>query len=829
MLPLVVAVTLGWNPLDEGGAILDSDLSPRPWAKYTGTVSETTAYKCTGEGNYGLAYPIPISSSLWKSAYVPIQRNIDDDFYLMASSKAFYVCDSNPLTATTGSTIPAGVYTLYHRCDPGGTTGPTSAPTQAPTANPTTIDEFDWDPEIYGPRNVSECIEMGGDAGDWDYSESYSNGVHRVRYCNIPICDQHFASAAGGWSNACPPTPWEIQVRNNGGECTPCPDNPYPTMVYCDDTPGCNDTFDGATCGNGALFYDACPKHFTNTGHHPYTPAPTSAPTPLLTLDHCWTYDDSGCTNIGATWCQSDDFKTYANYTINNPVSGLVDMRAATIEDFLAIDNADDRTQLAGVVVNIINVILGSVDFTENTCWCTEQNLNWLPYGLVSYSEGAAKIASLSYTSSRVPLPRSFLGGANLVDHVFMSTVQYPTIAAAYIQNISDTVYSVIASDLRTDMLAPALQNCQQRASDGCQPLDYIVRPTEPMNTLCRFVCVDMFYVENYDTVRYAPLTVAWRTSVKNSTACGTTSRWVNGRILQPLLLYTQWQKYASVVGYRGTFQSTPWLNFTKISQYDPDSTNCKLPAEKFCSIQSTGYGSAHTWYCDLVNLGNTSAYNLYDSINYAGMDSFSTKVNTHDCDTNPEGYDIELVIPDILFSDLPGTVPVNYRSIVRDQLYDLSWRVFLLSEDDCTDSANYSVTYNGDGDTFVATINLEWVDVTGQTGCIGQSGCADLLSDCQTGTDVPGCIYVSGTTQTTTTGSQTLGTLGSFPPTLPTSAPGTGARYDAPTSSRDASLVVALIGAFLIFALVAVNLLLRKHGERVLGDNEEYQPFMMG
>jgi hypothetical protein len=362
-----------------------------------------------------------------------------------------------------------------------------------------------------------------------------------------------------------------------------------------------------------------------------------------------------------------------------------------------------------------------------------------------------------------------------------------------------------------------------------------------PNGQECKFVCVDIFYSQE---VPWAPVTVAWMPDVKSSSACS--AKWVNARILRPLLLLDHIQAYADASNiFSEVYQYVPWLNFSKEDPTWTDSTNCKLTATTYCGIRGSGYSGYDMWWCGRDNINGLDAaypdiYALYVAINFAGVADISPALNSYDCEggTDPPPWpDFRHVIPNITF---PGKVPTSFgpgwAQRVRTQLVGLFWRVFLGygTSEECTGTATYDIEYAA-GETFPIEVDLEWVDIVGQTGCLGMPGCGDYGdSECSDGVSVPGCSYIQdGTTVASTTATIPVVTnFGSFAPSQP-GPPTSKVTQGYDRADHDATYAAVSVGAFLVFFLVLFGVACRKKGEEEddgEGDgDEEHQPFMMG
>lgn len=823
MFVLMASVILGWNPDRQSAAYLESGLANTPWAKYTGSVP-SEVLNCTGSTTtgYGIAFSVDDATLLWRSLYVPIQNNMDGTMYVVysASGKRAYVCSSDPTSASSGVEIAFEGAVLYTRCPAGGsraptTSAPTPPPSAGPTKAPTTQEEYE---QTYGPSTEEECIASGG--YDWDTLLYDNSSVPAVRYCcGVPQCKDIYRDEQFGLEGcACKPKPGEVQVRNNGGTCYFCPDEPYPAMVYCDDTAGCNGTVDGENWNCSGLLENACIENGANEPHGAYTASPTPAPTPRIRIDVCWTYDDNGCySDDSETWCNEADFKTYGNYTIQNR-SGFLGQWGIRIEDYYEL-NALARSTVQDIVVGAVEDVLGT-----GTCWCTARNLNWMPYGPIVFINVTTDQTSLSYTNSYYPFPRLFLTGSlGTGNDLYLHSLRYPIAAFTYVQ-LLDGAYSLkTPSDAPDDdIFAPTEVDCGQAGCTWIEPYENILVPD--LET-CRFVCINTFYVQDEDGVRNAPLSVSIQNGVKTESECGGAT-WVNARALSPMLLQDQWQRYANNVGYRGTFQSVPWQNFTQMT-VDP-STNCKLTANKFCMPASTGYDSYVAWYCNGMNQ-DTGVYTLYNSINYSGIKGLN--VPSVECGGSiPTSMETLKVIPDIGFEETPIVSEQHYTS-VRTQLNEIFWRIFLEypNEDECNGTYTQDIVYDDDGNVFSVNVSMVWIDLTNAKGCIGLDGCS-AFSDFCLYEDVPGCIWVPESTSTTTTASQTVGTFGTFPPVATTANPLGGGSFTVDSSNKTATYITAGVATVFVFIAAIVYIVMysaREHGDEEEG--EQLMPMIMG
>lgn len=245
-MPPIMAVVMAvgfWNPTVKEGAIVSSGLMERPWARYSGTV--TGSYNCSGSlsDNYGFVGAVPSGRSIWEYIYPSLQYHYDDSPYIVVQSsqggKRVYMCSTDPTTTNDNTTVIDDATDIYWRCNSGTTysptsLGPTPAPTLNPTLAPTTGDEDEFY-ALYGPSSKEECDDNGGvhwnggilyDDVDRDAPDAYvinmTYGNTVVRYCcGVPACvgAYYHDDANDGVTQgcACNPTPWEVQVRNNGG------------------------------------------------------------------------------------------------------------------------------------------------------------------------------------------------------------------------------------------------------------------------------------------------------------------------------------------------------------------------------------------------------------------------------------------------------------------------------------------------------------------------------------------------------------------------------------------------------------------------------------
>lgn len=816
-----------WTPVGENRAMLESGLAMQPWARYTGTRSTTGALYCTGSTTtgYATAFSVPASSTLWAESYTVLQNNLDDTPYLLNTSGRFYLCEDDPLTATNGTQLPNTSYVIYHQCSAGATLPPSQSPTRLPTNAPTAALDDDAFYDAYGPINETECTDNGGT--DWG-PIFYENGVDMaVRFCcGVPQCSGIFSDPSlGKLDCACNPAPGEVRVRNNGGGCTFCPDAPFPSMVYCVNTSGCNGAVNGSEFDCSGFLFDAC----TAQGYYPdpYTASPTAAPTPRLELTECWEYDDDGCSSSIGTWCATTDFKRFSNYTIH---PRFLDQERMTIDAFYEL-GAAQRNDVHGVVLMYSQY----ANETQGSCWCTDRSLNWMPYGPSPIITVDAVQTSLSYTAPQLPFPRLLLryGDLGSGTYKFLKQLTLPVAAFLYVQNVSGA-YTVTEPDDLPDIsiLSPTQAMC---SFDGCTwvsslPTEMIVSSTT-LET-CRYVCINMFYVENEDGTRNAPLSVAIRNDINNEQDCGAMT-WMNSRALQPLLLFTQLQRYSENAGFRGSFQSVPWLNFTRntAGYY----TNCKLVANRFCGPKGRAWSNWGAWYCDGLN-ADTGVYTLYNSINYSGITPIDIASRVS-CDDPP--YPLSLghsfVIPDLGFESTP-TIPTEYHTIVRTQLTDIFWRIFMEypTEDECTGQYTQDIVYTGNGQTFSVNVTMEWTDLTGQTGCVGVSGCSMFeAGECDdngiSGYDIAGCQFVSSTSTTTTTASATVGTFGTFPPVSATSGVPMGGRFDTAATNHLLSYATIMVVSAVVFLSVGAYLVwFSRQAHNDTQDDEEV-PMIMG
>lgn len=838
LLGLIMSTVTGWRPESRSGAVVPSGTMDRPWAKYSGTLPSTDL-NCSGDlaDGYGFVGTIKVGNTVWESIYTPMQNHGDDVYYIVVNGEGrVYMCDEDPINGDSADTVIAGATDIYWRCNSGTTYSPTPPPTPPPTATPTSASslsdsEFE---QLYGPADVYDGSCTGSKGAVWydpdgdgiDELDKADNNT-LVRYCcGHSMCTgmyYHVDYSTDVHHCACYPAPWEVQVRGNGGPCWACPTQPFPEMVYCDDTPHCNREYDGALCGAPDFQDNACPSYF------PSSPAaPTPWPTPRLESPGCWVYDDAGACTSGGTWCDAE--WTDLDYIIH-PRSGMESQRASTVDDYNALGSGDQL-----VMDNIVIGGIGNAMQDDTTCWCTNQNLEWLPFGMVQAVETSSEI-DFKAAAETVPFPRSYLRGIQAPGTMYLQSLTAKISAFGFVETTpNETVFN--QPDLpvqEVEYLAPLGHQCNELVGSGCVSLDYIQPFVAPTEETCRFVCVDIYYAES---VLWGPLSVTWRQDVKTLAECTGESTWVNARILKPLLLQEHWQTYANTIDRDYVVQSVPWINFTKGDTSWPDDTNCKLTATTYCGIKGTGYDSYAAWWCGNNNDGLESqdpdVYTLYHLVNFGGAADRSPAMNTISCSDPPtDPIALHRVIPNITFPGaIPTTIAEPWRQGVRTQLSGLVWKVFMgFGQGACEGSQQYDIAY-ADNATFPVEVQLEWVDVTTQTGCIGMPGCGDFpVEGCSNqgvpngALDIPGCIYRGGTTVATTTA--TIGTVtnfGTFAPSNP--GPPTahvGVGFDR--ADHDAAYAASGVAALLVFTLVLVGILCR--GTRDEDDDEEHEPFM--
>ncbi len=838
MLPIMVAVIVGhWNPLDKAGAIVSSGLMERPWAKYSGSVSGS--YNCSGSlaDNYGFVGAVPIGRSIWEYIYPSLQEHIDDSPYIVVEQSSqgarVYMCSTDPITSDDNTTV-VDATDIYWRCSTGTTYSPTSAnPTPAPTPNPTlapTTGDEDEFYALYGPSSEAECNDNGGqywnggilyDDVDRNAPDAYvinmTYGNTVVRYCcGVPACVGSFYHN-DAWDGvtqgcACNPTPWEVQVRNNGGPCYFCPDSvPYPEMVYCEDTPQCNIQTPSLCIGGGN---QGCPPYIT-------TNPPTAAPTPRLEAPPCWTYDAGVCTSDPSptAWCTGDRF--YLDYIIH-PRAGMESQRAATVEDYEAL-STPQKEEMQELVDGLVSEAMDD----HITCWCTEQNRQWLPYGIVQMVD-VENATGFSSKGPTIPLPRYLLQGIDKPGTMYMRSITTDVSVFGFIENASGTLSFSLANDLAgtyNEDLVPDTMECSRLS---CTALDY--KAQNPEFFPCRFVCVNIFYASS---TPWAALSVTWLKDVTEESQCGGSSTWINARALKPMLLQENWQGYLDGVRHTEHFyQSVPWLNFSKEDPSWSDDTNCKLTSTSYCGIAGNAYIDYVDWWCGPEGLNglqdNPDLYALYTMVDFVGIAGLSPALNTvTDC-SDPSSYPpLRKVIPNISLPGSTPTIPEEWRQSVRTQLNGLFWKVLLgYNADDCSGTATFEIVHS---ETFEVTVELEWYTIGDTAGCIGMPGCGDLDSDaCSGDVDIPGCSFRSSTTVASTTA--TIGTdtnFGTFAPSFP-GPPTQEVKAGFDRADHDATYAAGSVAALLVFVLIAVAVLTRG-GDDEGGDLEEHEPFMMG
>lgn len=839
-MPPIMAVVMAvgfWNPTVKEGAIVSSGLMERPWARYSGDV--TGSYNCSGSlsDNYGFVGAVPAGRSIWEYIYPSLQYHYDDSPYIVVQSsqggKRVYMCSTDPTTSTDNTTVIADATDIYWRCNSGTTysptsLGPTPAPTLNPTLAPTTGDEDEFY-ALYGPSSEAECDDNGGfnwnggilyDDVDRDAPDAYvinmTYGNTVVRYCcGVPACvgsfyhnDPYDRVTVGC---ACNPTPWEVQVRNNGGPCYFCPASvPYPELVYCEDTPQCNLQTPSWCIEGGRM---GCPPYATSN-------PPTVAPTPRLEAPPCWTYESGICTSDPSptAWCTGDKF--YFDYIVH-PRPGMETQRAATVEDFEAL-STPNKQGMSEVVEGLVSDAMQD----RKTCWCPEQNTQWLPYGIVQTVE-VENATGFSSKGVPVPLPRYLLQGIEKPGSMYMRTLTTDISAFAFIENVSGTLSFSMATDLAgtyNEDLAPDTTSCNRLS---CTTLDYEAQ--NPEFFPCRFVCINIFYAPSNP---WAPVSVTWLKDVTEESQCSKNSMWINARALKPMLLQEHWQSYLDGVRYTEHFyQSVPWLNFSKEDPSWSDDTNCKLTSTSYCGIAGNGYGDYLDWWCGPESLNglqdDPDLYALYTMVDFVGIAGLSPALNTMTCGDTPSYPPLNKIIPNITLPGGTPTIAEEWRQSVRTQLNGLFWKVLLgYNADDCSGTATFEIVH---ADTFEVTVDLEWYTIGDTEGCIGMPGCDALgQEDCSGDIDIPGCSFRSSTTVASTTA--TIGTdtnFGTFAPSFP-GPPTQEVKAGFDRADHNATYAVASIAVVVVFVLVLVAVFTRG-GEDEGGDLEEHEPFMMG